>query len=644
LKIESTLSASGIRSILLPPAKQGSYPPSVRIALTVLLFAGLGMFFFPLVRPLRDIEPFWHRSYVMGIGGLVLAVLCLELRQAERTTVRNSDWLKSRELLFLTGLALLVIAADIHYSERIGLLAYPPYYDGAVYMWEAKYALCHLGTAVQHPSALRFLILGNRYPLWKALMAANFGIFGVGEWQSYGVRLWPIFILLMTVYWTVRRRAGWQAACAAAMFTALLPTVSPNFLSAALGKQIYPRGYLADLRPDILCAAFVALSVVLMIEHVHSFDEWTAILAGLSVSLAVLTKSTAIPAIALASGMAAMYVVFVNRQQLRKTLTLLLWGFLTITLLLTPWLLAGGFEQTVVYVKDVFTSQLSRYSDVRPTLRGRLSYYSYFLVRHMGWMTVVFAAATPAFVFLSFTKRRPVKACIHQPLAYLIIAATLFATVALGVLKNYFLGLPSYLMLWVYCWVWLTSWINPASGMAKRVYWGALVFAVLSTVVAGIQGVRNIHMWNGNEFVEGHQDRLALQQLALDLRHELSNKQSFVSMPAYGSPATLLFYMPSSEGDFPQATLANGTSGPTIEDFLRQMVEPAKAVLVYANGSKPRGWAEVGWVANQDFPYYRAIAAWVQRPGSAHHLLKSYDLYPDASGGRATIELYVRSD
>jgi hypothetical protein len=638
------LSASRIRSILSARCQRSSYPPSVRIILTLLMFVGLSMFFFPMVRPLGNWEPFWHRSYVMGFGGLLIAVLCATLHQAERTRVPNSDWLKPRELLFLAGLTLLVIAADIQYSERIGLLAYPPYYDGVGYMWEAKWALSQLGTIRGHPLSFGYLMLGNRYPLWNALMVANFRLFGIGEWQAYAVRLWPIFVILMTVYWMVRRRAGWQAACAGAMFTVLLPTVGPNFLSAALGNQIYPRGYLADLRPDILCAAFVTLSVVLMIEHVHTFDECTAILSGLSVSLAVLAKSNAILAIVLANGMAATYLVFVNRRELRKTLTLMLWGFLTIILLLTPWLLAGGFEKTIVYVKLVFTSQLPRYSDAHPTLRGQIGFYWYFLVRHMGWMTVAFASLTPVLLFLSRAKRRAVKASIDQPLAYLIIAAALFAAVALSVLRNYFLGLPSYLLLWIYCWVSFVSWMNPVSTRTKRVSSGLLFVAALSIVVAGVQGIRNMHTWNGNEFAEGHQDRLALQELAFDLRHELSNKQGFVSMPAYGSPATILFYMTSSEGDFPQATLVNGTDGPPIEDFLRHVVEPAKAVLVYANGSKPRGWTEVGWVANQDFPYYRAIAAWVQRPGSAHRLLKTYDLYPDASGARATIELYVRSD
>jgi hypothetical protein len=633
--------ASWVRWVVLPPAKEGAYPPSIRIMLTLSMFVGLGMIFLSFLKPFADFDKLGHRSCVMGLGGLILACMSVGLRYSTKTTVANNDWLRLRELYFLIGLALSVIATDIYYSQKIGLLAYPPYYDGVHYMFEAKYAFLHLGMWKQHPVTFGYMILGNRYPIWKALMIMNFRLFGVGEWQSYAVRFWPTLVILMTAFWVVRRRTGLPAACTAALFTALLPTLSLNFRSAAVGHPVFPRGYLADLRPDILFAAFVTLSVVLMIEHAHTFDEWTALLSGISGALAVLTKSTAIPAVVLACGMASVYVLFINRRNLRKTLQIMLWALLAFTILLMPWL-PGGLETTIAYVREILTTQLPRYSNAHPTIRSELTYNWFWLVEHMGWVTVVFATASSIFLFLSYLKGKAEKSSIHDQLTYFIIAAALYGLVSATLMKNYFVGLPCYLILWIYCWVSLTSLMTTLKSAKSDFTWGLLSLAIMIVGVTGIKGVRNINAWKGHEFEEGQQDRAALQQIAMDLRHVLSNNQSFISMPAYGSPATLLFYMPDRQGEFPQATFVNGTNGPPIQEFIRQAVEPAKAVLVYSNGNRDSSFK--GWAAVDDFPYYRAVAAWVQRPGSSYHLVKTYDLYPDRPSHKAVVELYVQND
>jgi hypothetical protein len=490
-----------------------------------------------------------------------------------------------------------------------------------------------------HPLRFAHMVLGNRYPVWTTLMAANFGVFGVGEWQSYAVRFWPTLVILMAAFWVVRRRLGPVGAYGAAMFTAFLPTLSVNLRSAAFRHQIFPRGYLADLRPDILFAAFLMLSVVLMIEHIHSFDEWTALLCGVSAALAVLTKTTTISAVFLACGTAAVYVLFMNREHFRQTLQIMLWAVLAFTILLLPWLLLGGLETTIVYVREILTSQLSRYSDAHPTLRSQSAYYWFWLLKHMGWTTVIFAAAGSISLFSAKMKLR--KASIDQSLVYGLIAAVLYLLVCASPLKNDFFGLPAYLVLWIYCWVALASSLT-VSGFANKLSWCILSLAIIIAGMLGIEGVRGIQIWKGHEFEEGQQDRAAFHQIATDLRQLLSNEQSFVSMPAYGDPATLLFYMPEKDREFPYAPFISGTDAPPIQEVIRRVVEPAKAVLVYANGDKARGWAE--GFAEEDFPYYRAIAAWVRRGGSSHHLKKTYDLYPDRAGQRSVVELYVRDD
>jgi hypothetical protein len=608
------------------------------------MFVGLSMLFSsPFFKPIAGSElMFWHRSYTVGLTGIVLVCVSIGLRSATKTTKSNTDWLRLRELFFLIGVALLVTATDIHFSKRIGLLAYPPYYDGVAYMVEARYLFLHLGVFWSHPLRFAHMAFGSRYPVWTTLMATNFAVFGVGEWQSYAVRFWPTLVILVSAFWVVRRRLGLAAAYGAAVFTAFLPTLSVNLRSAAMGHQVFPRGYLADVRPDILFAAFLMLSIVLMIEHVHSFDERTALLSGVSAALAVLTKSTTISAVFLAWGIAGAYVLWMNREHFRQTLQIMLWAVLAFTVVLLPWLLLGGLETTIIYVREILTSQLSRYSDAHSTLRSQSAYYWFWLLKHMGWTTVIFAAAGSIFLFLAKKKMR--KASIDQPLVYGLIAVVLFSLVCANPLKNDFFGLPAYLVLWIFSWVALAASLTMLGFADTKLSWCILSLAIIIAGILAIGGARGIQTWKGHEFEEGQQDRAAFHQIAIDLRQLLSNKDSFVSMPAYGDPATLLFYMPDKDRELPQALFISGTDAPPIQVVIQRVVEPAKAVLVYANGDKARGWVEAGWFADEDFPYFRAIAAWVRRPGSSHHLKKTYDLYPDKAGQRSVVKLYVRDD
>jgi hypothetical protein len=178
--------------------------------------------------------------------------------------------------------------------------------------------------------------------------------------------------------------------------------------------------------------------------------------------------------------------------------------------------------------------------------------------------------------------------------------------------------------------------------MKARLSWGLLSLAIVIVGVFGMSGARNVHTWKGNEFEEGAQDRIVLKQIAMDLRQVLSNDETFIAMPAYGNPDTLKFYMPDRQGGFPQARWVNGINGPSIEEFIQQLVESSKAVLVYGNGNKSTSFKE--YAATEDFPYFSAMAAWVGQSGSRFHLMKTYDLYRDASGDKSVVELYVRSD
>jgi len=624
------------------PAHEQRYSPSILVVLTVVMFAGMTMVVWAVLSPsLRWHAEFLQRSREMGLGGAALALTSGLLRYGRRNPERNVDWPKPAEVLSLFALALLVTAVDIYFSRRVGSLAYPPYYDGVGYLFDAKKAFVQLGLWKLNPAAFANVFFGNRYPLWQGLMVLNFRLFGVGEWQAYAVRFWPTFLVLMSIFWIVRRRKGACAGYAAALFTALLPTLCLNLRSAALGHEVSYHGYLADLRPDILFAAFVMLAVVFMIEHAQSFDEWTSLLAGSAAAFAMLTKSTAISAVVLACGSAALYVLWVNRKKPLSTLSTMLWALLAMAILLMPWILAGGIEMTVTYVKLVFTDQLARYSNPHATFQSEITHYWTWLVQHMGPETVVLAILSPVFLLLSRKNKGSLPSPIHQQIAYFVIAASLYVLVSATPAKNFFLGLPCYLVLWIYCWASFTS-VPLSKFLNQRVAWGLLSLAVLTVSIVGIRGMQNLRSWQGHEFEEGRQDRAVMQQVALDLRQVLSNHDSFVTMAAYGSPSALLFYMPDEQGEFPHSWVVNGTNAPPVPEYLQRLVEPAKAVLIYAGGNDRTSFK--AYVEDVDYPYYRAIAAWVQRPGSSFRLVKSYNFYRERGGSNAALQLYVKDD
>jgi hypothetical protein len=87
-----------------------------------------------------------------------------------------------------------------------------------------------------------------------------------------------------------------------------------------------------------------------------------------------------------------------------------------------------------------------------------------------------------------------------------------------------------------------------------------------------------------------------------------------------------------------------GAGGAAIPEFIKKIVEPAKAVLVLSNGSNLRELAEFGWDAPLEMPYDRAFAEWVWRLGSSYHWVKTYDLYGDALVDKATVKPYVRNN
>jgi hypothetical protein len=140
----------------------------------------------------------------------------------------------------------------------------------------------------------------------------------------------------------------------------------------------------------------------------------------------------------------------------------------------------------------------------------------------------------------------------------------------------------------------------------------------------------------------GPYNQIVMREMALDLRKVLSDDDHFMWMPAYGNPVTLLYYMPQPEGRLPRALDIDPMTYPPPEKYVREFIEPAKAVLLLRGDIEKFNSLGIGWIHPTTYPYFRAIAAWVHRPSSSHHLLKTYHFFGGDNDPELTVDLYVK--
>ena len=639
---------SFFRAFLFPAARVQGYPRHLRILLTVAMFAGISLTIVALTWALSSPHHmslaalFLHRWRVMGTGGIVLAFMSGVLRYGEKAP-RTRDWPKPMEIIFLFCLALVVTATDIYFSRKIGLLAFPPYYDGVQYMLDAKNAFLHLGLWKVHPITFANITFGNRYPVWQGLMVLNFVLFGEGEWQSYAARFWPTFVISLAVFWVVRRRIGAGGAWAAAILTSMLPTVSVNLQAAAAGHHNVSHGYLSDLRPDLLFAAFLLCAVVLLVERAHALDETTAVLSGACAALAVLTKSSALGALLLAWCLAAGYVFTLNRRNLKHVLQMADWALLSFIILLLPWALAGGLAMTLGYIRNVLTVELPLYSNPHATLKSELTYYWTLFSPHMGTLGLVLLfTGAAAFLFL-FIRRKQRSGSIGPLFCYMVIGICLYALVSTSLAKNYFLALPCYLVLWVFSLGSMAVAISALPAWKTTFSWIFVLASLVYAGLIGIQGYRNLHQWSRQELQEGPYNQIVMRQIAYDLSKILSHQDSFMWTPEYGSPSTFLYYMPQRQDELPEVVGLDAMASPPPEQYGQECIEPAKAVLLLRGDIEKFNALGMGAVSPLNYPYFRAAAAWVRRPGSTHHLLRTYHFFGGDNNPELTVDLYVKN-
>ena len=357
------------------------------------------------------------------------------------------------------------------------------------------------------------------------MMSASFFAFGEGEWQSHLVRIWPLFLLFLLVFWFVRRR--WHAAGAwfAVGITATLPTALPALAACARGsarQADWETYYLGDPRPDFLAAVLLVWAVVLILDNVESPRRVYFVCSGLALGLACLTKPSGMPAFIMIWGLVLVYFVAVNARNLGRAAAGFALSLSSAAALVIPYLWLGGYQHVTAYVWDALVTHKALWSKASSPL-DELAYYWIWFDRHLGmagWLLLITGLSAAV---VSLYRRVPVD---RVTLSYLAIAAAWFLLVTANKSKNQFLGVPFYLFLCLFSWAAIAGasqrWLSK-TGVKLCVVTLALG-ALLSVAGAVPFLVRNPH----ERPVIGR-NREVLRQIALDLKGYLKPGETFAA-------------------------------------------------------------------------------------------------------------------
>jgi len=431
----------------------------------------------------------------------------------------------------------------------------------------------------------------------------------------------------------------------AATFTCLLPTISVGLRASVWGYiagvtphigEIGLEWHLADLRPDLLFAVLLLWSLVPLIECVHNLDRRVWLTSGAFGGLAVLVKASVSPLLFFASALTIAYVFVVNRRRLSSSVLTSLWSLLPFTILSVPWVWAGGARLTFDYIyANAFTAYRAVWSNPDATFLSEVAYYWKFFPVHIGyvegWAMLIIGLALSLFSFCRRTGRKD-----SRIIAYLGMSAALYVFMSAIPNKSYFAGLSYYLLLWIFSWMVLSSFLGTRAYRNKVVPW---LLVLILCVYAGFYvagGFYSLQNWPTDRRLAMQENRQVVQHIAMDMRSLLTNNDRFMWAPAYGFPAALQYYMIDEEGQYPQTIWVDIEKSP--DRVIRESVSTCKVILAYEEDIDEV--ARFMYVHPISRPYFRAIAEWVKQPNSSYRLVKTY--YFTTESGYLTLHLYLR--
>lgn len=544
------------------------------------------------------------------------------------------------EVTILACSAALASAVEILFSFRVGLLSAVPRMDGLGCMAASKDIYFKIVSLFGAPRPLsydaRYTLMHS--PLWTSLMTLSYFPFGPGEWQSFVARFWPVFLLVTTIFYVMRRRSGSAVAWCCVALTSLLPVVSPALTVAAAHRRYSVvgiwEGFPADLRPDFLCAVLFAAAAALLFENIHHLDRPSVLASGTLEGLAILCKPSTSPGIICTYLLMLLYVVFINRRDWRRAAKYVVLALLPAVLLAGVYAVSGGYAHVRWYLHFALVTTVSDWkSPNTSTLENVLLYWKRFgwFMGKLGWLALVLASVTLA---ISIYRRKKQDAAVW---GYLLLAGAWYSLVTATPAKNAYLGISYYLLVWIFALIVLA----PVFVHLHQHYrWLLPVMAVASVAAVSWSAVRYIRNMPPFEQYKGA-DRAMVQQAGRDLEAVLKPAESYTAADWYSYTGYALYYytIGAQAGRQPvNWEPSNSLEG--VPEFLRGQVQKTRVVYVYKEDMSELGGGYDFFSARPSWPYYRALKNWVNAP---EHGYKLYREYPVVFPGKTfTLQMFVR--
>lgn len=260
------------------------------------------------------------------------------------------------EILLVFLCAVGITSIDILLSFKYGWLSQPFVYDGIAYCNKAK----ELFNTFHSAGIIEMLAecFSMREPFWDFCIAVSYILFNSTlDWVAATARIFPVFVILFTIYFTIRKHANFSIAVFILIVSLTLPIIAPNI------RLILPLGeakvsyLLADLRPDFLWGAMLFSTCVFVIENYTRNTLSFYFLAGVMAGLTVLSKGSMAPVSFFAFGLCSLYVLFKQWKEI---------GFNFITkIFITPsitaffiglWWQFGGLKSNIGRIFNVLSN------------------------------------------------------------------------------------------------------------------------------------------------------------------------------------------------------------------------------------------------------------------------------------------------
>jgi hypothetical protein len=266
-----------------------------------------------------------------------------------------------------------------------------------------------LGVLAALPSS--FTGFANFY---YVLYALGYAIFGIGLWQPNLVLFWHTFLFVALVIWIARAAGAPSLRTHACAFAALLPALSYTlhdacliaFTSTSIGELLWPQiyeerrwyGWAPYLgKPDFLAASALAWSVALITVSRDRAGPARFVIAGLMLSLAVLTKGHLFPLYLVCWG-AALFLNGLLEIERGRYMRTSYWAIVPIVALIVPWILLGGLDSSLDYQIAAFIHPLRQTIDYE-RFGGGLEFFVRMAPMGIGVLPLILALSWAAVAF-----------------------------------------------------------------------------------------------------------------------------------------------------------------------------------------------------------------------------------------------------